>query len=223
MRLTPIALGLLLATASVTVDAQSKRAPHRAPARPSPTAQRTEAAKLDCPNVLGDGLRTGLRFCDILTGRTAADGATVHVPRHRGTATLTFDLHNRQTVSNELATEGRAYTKSTATVGVLSFDGTVLGRGVIQTEYRVEGDLLDRIGGGAGPGGIKAVAPVGTQSISAEVPEGLDLVSIVGEKLEVVTVDGASAVATPGRPVAIVSNVKVQYRPGTVTKKGKKR
>jgi hypothetical protein len=46
---------------------------------------------------------------------------------------------------------GRAYTRATATIGALAPDGTLLGRGVVQTEFRRESDLFDRVGGGAGP------------------------------------------------------------------------
>ena len=44
-------------------------------------------------------------------------------------------------------------------------DNTLISRAVVQSEFRTAADLVDRVGGGAGPGGVKAVAPTGTESI----------------------------------------------------------
>ena len=60
----------------------------------------------------------------------------------------------------------RAYARYTATIGVLTLDNTLISRAVVQNEFRAAGDLVDRVGGGAGPGGVKAVAPTGTESIT---------------------------------------------------------
>ncbi len=38
-------------------------------------------------------------------------------------------------------------------------------------------------------------------------------VSILGEKLAVVRVDGVDDFKAPGRPIALVSNIQVEYRP----------
>lgn len=56
---------------------------------------RTEPAMFTCPSLLGDGVQTGRSFCDVLTGGDVAAGIIIELPRHRGTVTLTFDLHNR--------------------------------------------------------------------------------------------------------------------------------
>jgi hypothetical protein len=45
------------------------------------------------------------------------------------------------------------------------------------------------------------------------VPAGLTSVGIVGTRLTVLTRLSQEVFETPGRPVAIVSNVRVQYRP----------
>jgi len=94
-------------------------------------------------------------------------------------------------------------------------DNTLLSRAIIQSEFRTTGDLVDRIGGGAGPGGVKAVAPTGTESIAIEIPEAEQRVSILGEKLSVERLDSATpdAFNLPGQPVAIISNVMLEYRP----------
>ena len=88
----------------------------------------------------------------------------------RGPVTMTFDLHNRHTYSAELVKLKQAYRKYTATVGVLSMDNTLVDRAVVLSEFRTEKDLFDRIGGGAGPGGVKAVAPSGAEPITIELP-----------------------------------------------------
>ena len=47
------------------------------------------------------------------------------------------------------------------------------------------------------------------------VPEGELAVSLLGEKLTVERIEGPPALLTqPGRPIAVVSNVMLEYRPG---------
>ena len=87
----------------------------------------------------------------------------------------------------------------------------LLDRAAVQTEFRTARDLHERISGGAGPGGMKAVAPVGAEAISVTIPAGIDQVSLLGELLDATTAAGRET-AAPGRPVAIVSNVTVEYR-----------
>ena len=55
--------------------------------------------------------------------------------------------------SEELIKSNRAYRRYTASIGVLTMDNTLLSRAVVQNEFRTAADLVDRIGGGAGPGG----------------------------------------------------------------------
>ena len=176
-------------------------------------ATRTEAAMFHCPSLLGDGIQTRRSFCDVLTGRDPAAGIIIELPPHTGAVTLTFDLHNRHTYSEELIRANRAYRHYTATIGVLTADNTLLTRAVVQNEFRTAADLVDVVSGGAGPGGVKAVAPTGTESITVTIPAAEQIVSILGEKLAVVRVDGVDNFSAPGRPVAIISKVMVQYRP----------
>ncbi|HEY6508518.1 MAG TPA: hypothetical protein VIY56_10935, partial [Vicinamibacterales bacterium] len=84
---------------------------------------------------------------------------------------------------------------------------------VVQSEFRTQADLVDRLLGGSGPGGLKAVAPTGTESVVLPVAEDVTQVSILGEKLSAIRVDGVDNFITSGRPMAIVSNVMVEYRP----------
>jgi hypothetical protein len=91
--------------------------------------------------------------------------------------------------------------------------GDLLTRGAVQAEFRSADDLFDRIGGGAGPGGVKAVAPVGREQIFVTIPADVDQVSILGETLDAITPAGHETIVLPGRPVAVVSDVLVEYKP----------
>jgi hypothetical protein len=94
--------------------------------------------------------------------------------------------------------------------------GDLLNRGAVEAEFRTQADLFDRIGGGAGPGSLKAVAPAGREQIYVTIPAGIDQVSLLGETLDATTAAGHETVVMPGRPVAIVSNLLVEYRPAPV-------
>jgi hypothetical protein len=205
------------ATVARAEPGMQARPPARLPARrsavPAPPVTKTEPAAVKCPNPLGEGVRTQQSYCDVLTGREPADGIIVDLPPHVGPVTLTFDLHNRHMYSEELVKTNRGYRRYTATIGVLTMDNTLLSRAIVQNEFRTASDLIDRIGGGAGPGGVKAVAPTGVESISVTIPADQQSVSILGEKVSVVRLDGVDNFALPGQPVAIISNVMVQYRP----------
>jgi hypothetical protein len=204
---------LLILSLTVSADASQQRrraAPVRKPVPPAPL--KTAPADVKCPEVLGTGVRTGASYCFVLAGREPGQGVLVSIPSHTGPATLLFDLHNRHTYSEEDIRAGRAYSKYTAVVAVLSMKGDLLGRGAVQTEFRTALDLHERVSGGAGPGGVKAVAPLGREQVSIPIPAGLDVVSLLGEVLDATTSAGHET-ATPGRTVAIVSNVRVEYRP----------
>src|SRR5688572_3895827 len=224
-------LAWLLVTALViavpSVDAQSRRTPKKTPVRAAKKAPEPEPVRIQaewrCPTELGTGVNTGRRFCDVLTGNDPKEGVLVTIPPHRGPVTISFDLHNRHTYSAELVKLKQAYRKYTATIGVLTMDNTLVDRAVIQSEFRTEKDLFDRIAGGAGPGGVKAVAPTGSEFIQMELPADVaDQVSILGEKLSVMRPDGVDNFSSPGRPIATISNVMLEYRPGPPPKPAKK-
>lgn len=209
---------------SVGVDAQTRKAPPRkAPAKTSKKAPAAVVSRIQaewkCPSELGQGVATGRRFCDVLTARDPKDGILVTVPPHRGPVKLMFELHNRHTYSAELVKQKQAYRKYTATIGVLSMDNTLFDRAVVQSEFRTEKDLFDRISGGAGPGGVKAVAPTGDEFITLELPATVvDQVSVLGEKLTVVRPDGTDNFTATGRPIATISNVMLEFTPGPAPK-----
>lgn len=191
---------------------QTRRAPvRRAPPPPPPV---TIAPDIVCPTPLGPGVTTKKTYCDVMSGRDPATGVLVPLPAHQGPMTLSFDLHNRHTYSEEQAKAGRTYARYTATVGVLAMDNTLISRAVVQNEFRKLGDLVERIGGGAGPGGLKAVAPTGIEHIVITIPEAeQNHVSILGEKLTAERSDGVANYSSPGRPIAVISNVQLEYVP----------
>ena len=133
-----------------------------------------------------------------------------------------FDLHNRHLYSDEDVRAGRGYAKYTAVIAALTMKGDLLDRGAVQSEFRSGKDLYERISGGAGPGGVKAVAPIGHEAITMTIPAGIDQVSLLGEILDATTAAGRET-ATPGRTVAIVSDIKIEYRPKPPAPAKKKR
>ena len=178
---------------------------------------------MTCPAPLGTGIRTKREYCDVLTGANPKEGIVIKVPPHRGAVTLRFNLHNRHTYSEEEVRLKRAFASYIAGIGVLTLDNTLLTRAAIASEFRRADDLLERVGGGAGPGGVKAVAPVGVEPIAVELAADVDEVSILGEKLTVLRADGQSATyASPGRPIAIISDVTVEFTPAPAPVRGRK-
>jgi hypothetical protein len=204
-----ILAALLLSTAA---NAQTRRTTRK----PAPQVRKPTVApaEITCPSPLGTGIKTKREYCDVLTGRDPKAGIIVKLPPHRGPVTLRFNLHNRHTYSEEEVRMKRAFASYLTGIGVLTLDNTLLTRAAIATEFRRPEDLLERIGGGAGPGGVKAVAPVGMEPITLQLDAELNEVSILGEKLTVVRYDGESATYTsPGRPIAIISDVTLEYTP----------
>jgi hypothetical protein len=207
---------LLLAMVASPSEAQTRKAPAPAPRRPAVAPLvplKKESVELSCPTPLGVGVKTRLAFCDVMSGREPAGGILIVLPQHRGPVTLTFDLHNRHTYSEEQVKANRGFSRYTATVGVLTKDNTLISRAVVQSEFRKAADLVDRVGGGAG-GGVKAVAPTGTEAITITIPEDEEQVSILGEKVTVERLDGTATYSSAGRPIAVISNVMIEYRPG---------
>ena len=198
------------------------KAPAKKPA-PKLASQKTVTPDVKCPSLIGMGVKTVRSFCDVPAGRDPAQGIVIDLPPHAGTATLLFDLHARHTYSEDEMQRGKAYAHYRAGIGVLSMNGDLLGRGAVDAEFRTAADLFDRIGGGAGPGGLKAVAPAGREQVFIEIPEKVEQVSVLGETLDATTAAGHEAVVMAGRPVAIASNILFEYRPAPVKAPAKKK
>lgn len=176
-------------------------------------AQEDEAVEVRCPSVLGVGVATRVPFCDVEVQRDASLGVLVVLPARSGEATLAFDLHNRHAYSETETLAGRAYTEYQAQIAVATMEGEIIARGVALTEFRTAADLVDRVSGGGGPNGLKAVAPLGTERLYVTLPAGVEQVSIVGQSLEVLRADGHDTFDTLGRPIAVLSNATLSYRP----------
>lgn len=206
-------LVLLICSLVIAADAGAEQRRGSAARKPAPPpAPKLEPAQLKCPEPLGVGVRTGASYCFVLAGSDPASGVLVAIPPHAGPASLMFDLHNRHTYSDEDVRSGRGYAKYTAVVAALTMKSELLDRGAVQSEFRTAKDLYERIAGGAGPGGVKAVAPLGLEQITIAIPAGVEQVSLLGEVLDATTSAGHET-ATPGRTVAVISNVRVEYRP----------
>lgn len=213
--------------AKTTSSAQAPARPATPPASAAASAasQTTrEAPLMQCPSVLGNGAKTQRLFCDVLIGGHAAGGLRISIPEHQGTATLRFTLHNRQVVADEPAAPAKGagapaappvYARYTAALKIVKSDGAVLNQAIVQSEYRSAADLVERIVGGAGPGGVKAVAPTGSEPIVIDVPPDVREVSLLGDQLKIERLGGTELINTPGRPIAVVSQVQVEYRPVT--------
>lgn len=206
---------IVIAVAVLAAPAMLAQARRGATAAAPAGAMRTEPAKVNCPQVLGVGVESGRSFCDVIITRDPAEGIIVTLPAHTGALTLTFDLHNRHTYSEELLKSNRGFRRYTARIGLLASDNTPLGQAVVHSEFRNASDLFDRIGGGTGAAGVKAVAPTGVESVTVIIPgdEPTESVSMVGLKLTETRIDGTDTFLASLRPVAMISNVMLQYRP----------
>jgi hypothetical protein len=210
---------LAVVVAGMPVEAQ-RRTPRKAPARPAAKAAlaplKTITPDVKCPSLIGMGIKTVRSFCDVPAGREAAQGIVITLPPHAGPGTLTFDLHARHVYSEDETNRGKAYARYRAVIGVLTMTGELLDRGAVDAEFRAATDLFDRIGGGAGPGSLKAVAPAGREQVVITVPAAVEQVSLLGETLDAITPAGHETAVMPGRPVAIVSNLLFEYHPAPV-------
>ena len=172
-----------------------------------------EAVEILCPSVLGVGIKTEVPFCDVEVQRDPSFGVLVILPSHSGNATLSFSLHNRHTYSEQEVRAGQAYAQYVASIAVATMEGQIVAKGVVLSEFRGVEDLFDRVGGGAGPDEIKAIAPMGSERVVVTIPEGLEEVAIVGQSLEVVRPQSRDTFESVGRPVAVISAATVTYNP----------
>jgi hypothetical protein len=200
---TVVGSAALLSLLVVVADAQTARTPGL-----------RVSTKVACAADLGAGVKSKRTFCDIVIASATADSVSIPVPERTGAAALLFDLHNRFTVPVVSGQPMLAFQRHEATVAVIRPNGVVLGKAASIREFRSTNDTFDLIAGGGRPGGVKAVAPGPAESIRVSIPAGVTEVGIVGLRLSVRTnTTGPEVFDTPGRPVAIASNVRVEYRP----------
>ena len=168
---------------------------------------------LNCPSVLGDGVQTNLTYCDVQIGIDPAAGIIVTLPAHSGPVTLMFDLHNRHTYSEELDKAKKAYSRYTATIGILTMNNDLLSQGGrvqrVQDRDRSRGSHFGR----QRTGRVESRGADRVEAISIAIPAEEQRVSILGEQLSVVRIDGVDNFTTSGRPIALISNVRVTYTP----------
>ena len=136
---------LVVLAIAVPAFAQARKPVRKAPPVAVPAAALKKVVPdMTCPAPLGVGVKSKLAFCEVMAGRDPAGGVLIQVPPHKGPAVLTFDLHNLHTYSEEQVKSHRAFSRYTATIGVLTLDNTLISRAVVQNEFRTAADLVDR-------------------------------------------------------------------------------
>ena len=177
-----------------------------------PPASRTSTAFV-CAADLGNGVASRRRFCEVTVATVPTGSVSVTIPAHTGPATLMFDLHNRFMVPATPLDPGLAFVRQVAVAAVIKQTGDVIERAAVERDYRTPADLFDRIAGSARGAAPKAVAPGQPMPFRITIPAGVGIVGIVGARLEEWRPSGRAAFDSPGRPIAIVSNVRVDYTP----------
>jgi hypothetical protein len=196
----------------LTVCLTVSLAPAEAQRGAAPTRGARVSRSIACAADLGAGIKTHRAFCDVIIASAPADSVALSVPPHSGAATLFFDLHNRFAVPALSVPPALAFARQEAVVAVVGPSGAVIGRAAVEREFRSAADLFDQLDGGGRPGGVKAVAPGPPEQVRFTVPAGISTVGIVGVQVKVLTRAGEQTFDSPGRPVAMVSNVRLEYR-----------
>jgi len=203
-RVRPLLCVFLIGAAASVAAAQARAT--------KPPAKKT-STQMTCAEDLGLGVSSRRHFCDVIVASVAADSVSVPIPPHTGTATLMFDLHNRFTVPGGQVEPAQSFTRQTAVVAVIRQTGDVIDRAAVSRVYRTPADLFDRIAGSGRASAPKADAPGAPQPVKVTVPAGVGTIGIVGTRLEEWRAAGRGAYDEPGRAIAIVSNVRVEYTP----------
>lgn len=194
-----LVVGLLTVASTTTLFAQRQT-------KPAAGSLISTAAK--CAADLGRGQKSRRTFCDVLIGGSGPASVVIAVPPHRGRPVLMFDLHNRFTVPPQGTAPADAYVQHVAVVQVLAA-GEVLERAVVAREFRTVADLFDRVT--APSGAVRAVAPGFPEAVRLVLPETATSIAITGGRLEETTRAGQARLQSPGRPVALVSNIRLEY------------
>jgi hypothetical protein len=166
-----------------------------------------------CAMDQGVGLKSRRRFCDVVIASAARESVMMTIPAHTGPATLMFDLHNRFPVPPPNVDAAQVFTRQTALVAVIQPTGEVIDRAAVSREYRSPADLFDRIAGAGRGAPPKVFAPGHAQPVRITIPAGVAAVGIVGMRLEEWRATGRGSSDAPNRPIAFVSNLRIEYRP----------
>jgi len=218
MRLVPVLVGVMATVVVAQTQGGRGSTPVKPPAKPpakaaaKPSVAPSVVRAAGCVSDLGKGLKTSREFCDVIVAATGVDSVSMEIPAHTGAATLYFDLHPRFEVLEADGDPGRLFQRHTPVVAVVGPTGDVIDRVAAAGEFRSTADLYDRLAG-AGPGGFKVVAPGQPTPIKVTIPAGVTAVGIVGIRLEIMNRFNLQAYPEPGRPVAIVSNWRIEYIP----------
>ena len=203
-------LGSVAVLAAAVATAAATPVDQRAAGRAAVTRPVANAA---CASDLGTGVKTKRRFCDVVIASSARESVSIALPAHAGPAALMFDLHNRFTVPPAGVDAAQSFTRHTAVVAIVKPTGEVIERAAVSREYRSTTDLFDRIGGTGRGSAPKVVAPGQAQAIRVEIPAGITAVGIIGTRLEEWRATGRGAFDNPNKPIAMVSNLRVEYVP----------
>jgi hypothetical protein len=174
-------------------------------------AKRTTQAAL-CASNLGTGVKTNRQFCDVIIASSAAESVSMTIPARTGAATLMFDLHNRFPVPAANIDPVQAFTSHVAVVAVIKSTGELIERTAVSREYRTIADLFDRITGPARGSAPKNIAPGQPQPVRVTIPAGVTGIGIVGTRIEEWRAAGRFTYDN-SRPIAIVSNWRIEYTP----------
>ena len=202
-RLTVVVVAWVLAAGLVSAQRSAAQRP----------ASRRVTTAFKCAADLGVGVKTKRRFCDVVIAASGAESVAMTIPAHTGTATLMFDLHNRFTVPPESVDVARAFVRQVAVVGIVRANGQLVDRAAVAREFRRPEDVFDRIGGGGAAGDLKTVTPGPPQPVRVTIPAGVSAIGIVGVRLDETRLLTRGSSEAPGRPIAIVSALRVEYTP----------
>jgi hypothetical protein len=190
-----------IALSTIGVAAQAGRKP----------AKRTTQAAV-CASNLGVGVKTKRQFCDVLITSSAAESVSMTIPARTGADTLMFDLHNRFPVPAPNVDPVQAFASHVAVVAIIKSTGELIERSAVSREYRTVADLFDRISSPTPGSAPRNIAPGQPQPVQVTIPAGITGIGIVGTRLEEWRAAGRGTYDNP-RPIAIVSNWRIEYTP----------
>jgi len=194
-------------SAVATLTASDQRSTRGATTPAKPMAVERRAA---CASPLGEGVKSKRAFCDVIISPTGAGSVSLEIPPHTGQSILYFDLHPRFEVSQPDGNPMALFQRHRPVVAVVGPTGDVIDRAATEGEYRSVTDLIDRLPGQK-PGEYKVVGPGAPTTVKVFIPASVSSVGIVGLRVEIANRFQQQSYPEPNRPVAIVSNWRIEY------------